>query len=149
MPEPPPKMLAATKADWVEFWSSELSTLVKPADLPALRRLFSLQDERRRYMNAAEKDGRIQLGSTGQLVMHPLLKHMSTIDSQITALEDRFGLTPLARLKLGVNFGQAAKTLADLNASVEVDTSEDHDDDYDPRLEIIEAEVLEDDVSSA
>ena len=149
MPEPPPKILAATKADWVEFWSSELSSLVKPADLPALRRLFSLQDERRRYMNAAAKDGRIQMGSTGQMALHPLLKHASTIDSQITALEDRFGLTPMARLKLGVNFGQAAKTLADLNASVEAEPSEGHDEDYDPRLEIIDAEVIEDDVSTA
>ena len=149
MPEPPPKMLVATKADWAEFWAGELATLVKPADMPALRRLFILHDERRRYMNAAQKDGRIQLGSTGQLAIHPLLKHISTIDSQITALEDRFGLTPMARLKLGVNFGQAAKTLADLNASVEADASEDHDDDYDPRLEIIDAEVIEDDVSSA
>lgn len=149
IPDPPLKMLAGTKADWAEFWAGELATLVKPADMPALRRLFILHDERRRYMNAAQKDGRIQLGSTGQLVIHPLLKHISTIDSQITVLEDRFGLTPMARLKLGVNFGQAAKTLADLNASVEAEPSEGHETDYDPRLEILDAEVIEDDVSSA
>lgn len=64
-------------------------------------------------------------GSTGQLALHPLYKHVSTLDEKITALEDRFGLTPLARLKLGAQLGDAAKSLDQLNRALTEDDGED------------------------
>lgn len=36
------------------------------------------------------------------------------LDGEIRALEDRFGCSPAARLRLGIRFGQAARTLEDL-----------------------------------
>lgn len=138
-PEPQKGLLKAVEQTWFEFWTSETSGLVKPADLPALHRLWSLYDERQRCLNSARK-GRVVEGSTGQPVLNPLYKHMATLDSQIVALEDRFGLTPMARLKLGVTFGEAHRSLADLNASVEAD---DDADDEDPRFTVVDADVVE------
>ena len=86
--------------------------------MPALSRLFELIDERERCMTSARK-GRLVKGSTGQPVLNPLYKHVQSLEAQISTLEERFGLTPLSRLKLGVQFGEAQRTLADLNADAE------------------------------
>jgi len=34
-------------------------------------------------------------------------------------LEDRFGLNPLARIKVGLGLGEVAKTLEELNSAVD------------------------------
>ena len=49
-PKPPRgTLLATTKDAWVAFWESEVAGLVSPkSDMPALRRLFLLYDERER-----------------------------------------------------------------------------------------------------
>ena len=138
LPDPPPGMLKATERQWVEFWQSEVATLVATADLPALRRLYSLYDERARCL-ASGRRNRLVEGSQGQPVMNPLYKHMATLDGEILALEDRFGLTPMARLKLGVTFGAAKRSLTDL-VGVPAPTDDDLDDD-DPR--ILDVEPIE------
>lgn len=115
VPPPPSGVLKATGDEWAAFWASEAAALVLPADLPALERMFSLRDERRRCQKAAATEGRLVMGSTGQPVLNPLYKHIGALDSEIRQLEDRFGLSPMARLKLGVVFGDAKRSLADLD----------------------------------
>jgi hypothetical protein len=104
-----------------------------PADHPALLRLFTLLDERERCARAASKQ-RLIKGSQGQPVLNPLLKQVAALDTEIRQLEDRFGLTPLARLRLGVTFGEAHRSLADLNRAL-VEEVADVDED-DPRTEL-------------
>ena len=70
IPEPPPGMLAATRAQWADFWTADVAKLVTSGDLPALRRLFSLYDERAR-LHTAGKRQRLVTGSTGQPVLNP------------------------------------------------------------------------------
>lgn len=38
--------------------------------------------------------------------------------NEILSLEDRFGLNPQSRLKLGISLGEAQKSLADMNRRV-------------------------------
>ena len=137
-PKAPAGLLKATSSQWDEFWQSDVSQLMTSADIPALERLYSLYDERTRCLAATRKE-RMVMGSQGQPVLNPLYKHMATLDSEIRAMEDRFGLTPMARLKLGVTFGAAKKSLDDLNAET-AGLDDDFDDEDDPR--IIDAEVL-------
>lgn len=122
------KLLAATVEAWETFWSDELAGLVKPADMPALVRLFRMYDLRERMERQLLKQPFAE-GSTGQIVVHPASKEMASLDGRILALEDRFGITPAGRLKLGVVFGAAARSLEELNRDF------DHDDeiDADPR----------------
>jgi phage terminase small subunit len=54
-------------------------------------------------------------------VLHPLGRMMGVMDSEIRQLEDRFGLNPLARARLGITIGEAARTLADMNRMLEED----------------------------
>lgn len=137
--EPPPphpdrhKLLAVTVKAWSTFWSSDLAGLVQPADMQALGRLFRMYDLRER-MERALLAQPFTTGSTGQLVAHPAAKEIASLDGRIVALEDRFGLTPAGRLKLGIVFGAAARSLEDLNRGFD-DDDEAHED---PRVRAID-----------
>jgi P27 family predicted phage terminase small subunit len=128
-PEPPdaPKgLLPATRRWWSAFWESRIAEMVEPSDIPAVTRLATLRDERERCYRSARKN-RLVAGYQGAAVLNPLYKHMQALDSEIRQLEDRFGLSPMARLKLGVQFGEAARSLEDLNriAAINIEGEED------------------------
>lgn len=128
-------MLVCTQRAWASFWSSDVAGLVLDADRPALDRLFGMYDMRERMQRTGLAEP-FSAGSTGQLVVHPALKEVASLDARIQTLEDRFGITPAARLKLGIVLGAAAKSLEDLNASFTSDDAE-GDDEEDPRLRAI------------
>lgn len=107
-------MLQVSRESWAAFWASELASLVLPADRSALVRLWSLYDMRERMLRAAVVAPFVE-GSTGQMTTHPALKEVGSLDGRITALEDRFGITPKGRLALGITMGAAAKSLAEMN----------------------------------
>jgi P27 family predicted phage terminase small subunit len=132
-PDPPDGLLQATSNRWIEFWNSPLAGVVSSAtDMPALERLFTLYDERERAYRAFRKE-RLIVGSQGQPVLNPMGRLLKELDGEIRQLEDRFGLSPKARLQLGVQYGEAKKTLDTLNADLALDLEPDEDD---PRLEI-------------
>ncbi|HEX7119134.1 MAG TPA: P27 family phage terminase small subunit [Longimicrobiales bacterium] len=132
-PPAPAGLLKATRDEWDTFWRSELAQLVQAeTDLVALERLFRLRDEERRAMREARK-ARLVPGSMGQMVLNPLLKYAESLQKEIRALEDRFGMTPKARLALGIAFGEAARSLSDLNRMLEYDDGNEADEE-DPRL---------------
>jgi len=139
VPECPPMadgtaMLPATREAWAAFWASDVAGLVVDADVPALGRLFGLYDLRDRMMRAYLSEP-FAAGSTGQLKIHPAGTEVASLDARILQLEDRFGITPAGRLKLGIVLGAAAKSLEDLNASFLDDGDDDGDgtEDVDPR----------------
>jgi hypothetical protein len=96
------------------LWSSPLAGLVKPTDVPALRRLF---DYRHQLIDAQRAYGEepVAVGSMGQPVLSPYAAEIHRLEGVIVKLEDRFGLTPLARLRLGVTFEEGV-SLAQRNA---------------------------------
>lgn len=142
-PSAPANLLKTTRDRWVAYWSSPVAGLADPvSDLPALERLYRLYDDLERSHRAVRATGHMVEGSKGQTVMNPLLRHMQTEMAEIRQLEDRFGLSPRARLGLNFTLGQTAKTLADLNSEF---GGEGDDEDDDPRLdEAIPGEVLDD-----
>lgn len=137
-PMAPAGLLKATRDDWAEFWRSPLGSLVVPADYPAVRRLFTLYDERSRAYKGYRQE-RLVLGGNKQQALNPLLAAMGMLDKEIRALEDRFGLTPMARLRLGVALGEAAKSLDELNRSLDADEPDDGEPAADPRVRVVES----------
>lgn len=133
-PPVPDGLLVATRKLWTRYWAAPISRIVEASDEPAIVRLFRLYDERDRAYRGIRKRGRLVVGSQGQEVLNPLAKYIAQCDAEIRSLEDRFGLSAKARLQLGITFGEAQKTLEDLNRDLDVD-----DDDRDPRLEADEA----------
>lgn len=122
-PEPSTRWLKVTKDAWSTLWGHGLAGAYEATDLPALRRLFGLRDQRARFEMAVVRQPLVP-GSQGQEVLNPLARQISTIDAEIRALEDRFGLSPAARLRLGITLGEAARTLADLAAGLDDDDDE-------------------------
>jgi P27 family predicted phage terminase small subunit len=134
-PQPPAGLLKATRNRWLEFWRSELASVVTPTDVPALERLYTLYDERERALRDFRK-ARMVRGSQGQMVLNPMGRLVKDLDSEIRALEDRFGLTPQARLRLGITFADNADSLDRLNeiARKNAPSQATTPDDDDPRL---------------
>ena len=128
-PPPPPGLLKVTAQAWDDFWASPMASLVASrTDVMALRRLFWFYDESERAMRAY-REQRLVAGSTHNLRLNPVLKAIDP--AAILALEDRFGLSPRSRLELGVILGDAARSLADLNADLDDGEPDDPDDDGD------------------
>lgn len=136
-PPPPAGLLQQTRQAWAAFWTSPLAMLVVPAtEGLALARLWTLYDERERAYRGYRRE-RLVVGSTGQPALNPLAKAMQAMDAEIRALEDRFGLSPMARLRLGVQLGEAARSLEELNRSLDDnDGPADGVDQHDPRIRV-------------
>lgn len=105
VPKPAPTWAPEVSEAWNDFWSSPLAgpQVMKPTDAPALRRLFDLRN-RLLWALTAMDDEPIVVGSTGQPTMSPWAQEIHRLESAVSRLEDKFGLTPLARLKLGVTY---------------------------------------------
>jgi phage terminase small subunit len=119
------KWLASTKRRWGTYWASDVAGIVDvKSDLPALERLFSHYDELERGQRVFRRQ-RFVAGHRGQPRLNPLAKYLADLESAARALEDRFGLTPKARLQLGVEFGAAHRSLASISQEFDADTQPD------------------------
>lgn len=131
VPTPPPGLTPAVDAIWCAFHRSPLGGAVdEQGDGPALRRWIWLVNEREVLIarfagECAEGDVESYMvrGSMGQQVLNPLLKFEERLSREIMAYEDRFGMTPLARMRLGIAIGQAADSLDGLRQRLESPTT--------------------------
>ena len=114
IPNAPADLEPAAITAWDTLWRSPLAATFLDSDRPALLRLFQLIDERSRAFRVARRRRTVD-GSKGQPVLNPLLGYVASLDPEIRALEDRFGLTPRARLALGIALGEAHRSLDALN----------------------------------
>lgn len=135
----PKKWLAVTVAQWEAWWSSDLARLLVAGEEPIVLRMFDLLDQAER----CEREGRKEMlvaGSTGQLTLNPLLKHAQSLRDEARRDEAVIGRGPKRRLDLGVKFGEAARSIDDVNRRL----ARAHDDQAppseDPRLSVVEAD---------
>lgn len=113
---------------WAAFWASPLASQVEPSDEGAFRRLFKIYDETDRLWDAIDATGRIVEGSQGQPRPNPLFKQIEAFQAEARQLEDRFGLSPMSRLRLGITFADAQASLDGLNARLAAKMAETDDD---------------------
>ena len=141
MPAAPKPFSKELKAEWRALWASQLAATYTESDVPALRRLFELRHRVAEFeAEIFDGDGTaLTTGSTGQTTLHPLLRQADTYRAQILALEDRFGLSPQSRLKLGIALGEAHRSLDDMNARIAKRVGGTNTDDRsDPRITAID-----------
>jgi P27 family predicted phage terminase small subunit len=127
VPAADPEWGPGTLERWGEFWGSPLSAQVEASDYGALRRLFWLYDEIERLIGALGRTGRVVAGSQGQPRANPLYKQVSEFQAECRQLEDRFGLSPKARLALGITYAEAALSLDALSARLAAKVQDDDD----------------------
>lgn len=113
-PRAPTGLSKQVQSWWRTFWESDVAGVVHPENMPALRRLFNMYDERERAQ-AIVKKALVVKGSVGQVRVNPLASHVGDLDGRILKLENELGLTPLARARLGIAVGEAAMTAEEIN----------------------------------
>lgn len=123
VPLPPDGLSEAQVESWTQFWHSELSQLVKDTDLSSVRRLWNYYQQHEDLTGIFAK-GRMVAGSTGQPRLNPALDGLMKLETAILRLENELGLTPSARLRLGITFADATNSLealADRFATVDLE----------------------------
>lgn len=115
VPDPDPGWSEATVAEWESWWGSDVARLVDPeSETPIVRRLFDVLNQAAEFEAAGRLEPMVA-GSTGQLVINPLLKHAQGLRDEARRDESVLGRGPKRRLDLGIKFGDAARSLDDIN----------------------------------
>lgn len=128
IPSPPPTFKELSRpyrlqaeSLWTDIWTAGWGFYNEATDRYVIERYVSLQVRRAHLMARLELDGYITEGSQGQDVAHPAARLLLDVEGKLPALEDRLGLSPEARLRLGL---AVAETKSRLDAfREEADTS--------------------------
>jgi len=106
------------------LWTAPISqTVDRESDLGQVERWIVYVDEWLRAMRGLRKE-RIVAGSTGQSVLNPLGIYALKLEQLLAKVEEKFGLTPLDRMRLGITFGEAHRSLRDINDELDQDEDE-------------------------
>lgn len=122
-PEPPKGLSADRINDWHVYFDSQLAGLVQDTDMSAVRRLWNYYQQHDELTEIFARS-RLVAGSTGQPRMNPAADGLMRLETAILRLENELGLTPSARLRLGITFADATNSLEKLTQYV-------MDEDYD------------------
>lgn len=127
LPAAPKGMLKRTRDQWVTFWESDLVRVTALPDLAPITRLFRyydewnrLHDEHEARLRAGGAEAVVTYGSQGQQVAHPLPKRLNELEGLISKLEDKLGITPMARARLGIALGLQEQTWQQVAAGRQV-----------------------------
>jgi len=115
VPPAPEGMSDRQLETWSEFWRSELAALVRSTDLAVVRRLWGYYQQHEELTRTFDRS-RLVPGSTGQPRINPAHDALMKLEGAILRLENELGLTPSARLRLGITFADSMSSLDDLNA---------------------------------
>ena len=116
-----------------------MSSTAQSVDLPAFYRLFQYYDENERATRVIVRlgnEGLLSVGSTGQPTINPLINLTLKLEEKILKLEQELGLTPLARQRLGIAFGEAQMGFKQLQQLLQDDDEKQPD----PRLMVSQEE---------
>lgn len=101
------------RSRWGEMWESDVATSwERRADSGRLGRYIFNFD---RWLKLSElMVGReVVKGSRGQVRANPLFGVLASLEGDLKATEEKFGLTPMDRMRLGIEIGGAAAGLRD------------------------------------
>jgi P27 family predicted phage terminase small subunit len=102
-PRPPEGLREETRKLWGQLWHSPVAQAWDPhSDLPVLVRYIRLLDRWLRYDELLGRAPLVQ-GSRGQLRPNPLAARLDAVEAQVHVLEEHLGLTPSARMRLGLS----------------------------------------------
>lgn len=128
IPPAPDHLNEVGAAYWFAVWTAGGRAYHPATDRYAIERYCSLQARRHYLLGVLEAEGYTTVGSQGQIVAHPAAKLLSDIETKLTPLEDRLGLNPEARLRLGI---AAIDHKSRLDAFLDGAPGEDEDDFFD------------------
>jgi len=89
---------------WRELWESPLANTFADSDLPALYRWLWWTDQWFDAARYVERYGPVTRGQRGDEVLRTKVRWLRICEASLAKLEEAFGMTPLARLRLGITF---------------------------------------------
>jgi P27 family predicted phage terminase small subunit len=118
-PEFPPELPAEAR----DLWDFEVTRLFEAGiadvtDIPALRMMCLCYSRVEKARRVLAEDGMVSLGSTGQLVEHPMLQVEHRERLQLLRWFEQFGLTASARARLGLTALQGSTLKAELEQTL-------------------------------
>lgn len=116
VPDPPRGLRKAGKERWCRLWGVGAAWLSERTDWDIMVRLCEAHDEREELRREVKRRGRYSTGSQGQLVTHPAVEQLRTIENLITRWESLCGFTPSDRSRLGMAEVQRVSKLEELIA---------------------------------
>lgn len=140
VPDPPANLLKKARETWAAFWRSDVARAVQPSDHRRLFRWIEAVDQLERLREQLKKQGMFTEGSKGQPRLNPLLSELRYLEGVIDKVEEQFGMTPQARLRLGLDVdpdagkiggGVDALNRAMREAMERAESSDDADDGFD------------------
>lgn len=134
IPLPPRGLLKRSRQRWLDYWESRVAKAADPVvDLHRVERWIQAVDEYERVLPIFKKTRTVD-GSTGQPVLNPLGAYLKSLQGEISRAETELGLTPMARLRLGITYGQARMTAMELNKALNEGPDADGSSDVDAEL---------------
>ena len=119
IPSLPASYQASVKRVWRDFWRSPVAQAVnREADLAPLLDWAWDRNELATVIPVLTK-ARLITGPVGQPGLNPLAAYVNQLRTRIARVEIEFGMTPLARSRLGLTIGQAKLTAQELNRRLE------------------------------
>lgn len=104
------------RAIWRNFWLSRVSWAVDlEADAERLLHWATMLDDRASLRARIRADGElVPWGPFGAQIRHPLFPRLAQVERELAHLADRFGLSPIARFRLQLQFAEAGLSASKL-----------------------------------
>jgi P27 family predicted phage terminase small subunit len=103
VPDPPEHLGPHARAVWAEVWEAGGPNYVPKTDRYVIARYAELHERIADLRSIIEREGWVAAGSKGQDIQHPAARLLYDAEAKLTTLEDRLGLNPEARLRLGIS----------------------------------------------
>lgn len=120
IPVPPPELKPIVIELWNRLWSSPVGRVWDP-DMDASmveRYARNLHHWHNAQDDLAILEDVISHGSQGQPVLHPLTQYIVQLEQRLGQMEDKLGLSPMSRARLGLTIAEGELTAAQLNEMV-------------------------------
>ncbi len=112
-PAPPLKLDKIAAAVWVAVFEAGGGAYVPATDSWIIERYAQLQSRRAALQALVDGQGWTVAGSQDQLVQHPAARLLYQTEQMLLPLEDRLGLNPEARMRLGLVAAAGSRTALD------------------------------------
>ena len=106
VPRPPAGLLSTSRRVWRAYWGSAVALVAEAEiDRPRVARWIRALDEYERVQEVV-MGARLIRGPDERLVLNPLVAYLADLRAELRSAETDLGLTPLARMRLGITYQQ-------------------------------------------
>lgn len=116
VPRRPVGLADRGRREWVSIWTTGAAWLQGDRDYHWVEQIARAYDELAEFRRLVRADGRVQRGSQGQPVAHPLIAEMRRLEDRIDKNLSELGLSPTAAGRLGLVQVKTASKLDELAA---------------------------------